>query len=322
MLESDSPAVERILPLVLVTEPLAPEAEAWLAERCSVARLAPGDPDFASVLARAEGLIVRTYTQVDAALLATAPRLRVVGRAGVGLDNIDQAACAARGIAVLNTPDANTQAVVEYVFALIFDALRPRAALAGAVDGVEWNRLRREIVGTRQLDECTFGIVGCGRIGRRVIAVAEAIGMRVLVSDLRPLAAAEHRSAAVVPVEQLFHESDVISIHIDGRPENRGALDDRLIASMRSDVVLLNTSRGFVLDHVALATFLRANPAALALLDVHDPEPITATHPLLGLDNAHLFPHLASRTETALRNMSWVVRDVVRALTRGTKRGW
>jgi len=317
MLESDSPAT---VPLVLVTESLAPEALSWLTDRCAVVQLAPGHPDFPSALARAEALVVRTYTKVDAALLAAAPRLRVVGRAGVGLDNIDQGACAARGIAVVNTPDANTQAVVEYVFALILDALRPRAALAGAVDRAEWNRLRKEIVGRRQLDECTLGVVGCGRIGRRVIEVAEAIGMRSLVNDLRPLTPEEHRSAEVVPIERLFRESDVITIHVDGRTDNRGALDQQLIASMREDVVLLNTSRGFVLDHAALAAFLAANPAALALLDVHEPEPITSEHPLLGLGNAHLFPHLASRTETALRNMSWVVREVVEELDSARKR--
>lgn len=299
---------------MLVTESLAPAALDWLSEKVRVARHAVDAPGFAAALAEADALVVRTYTTVDDALLARAPRLRVVGRAGVGLDNIDVAACERRGVRVLSTPDANTQAVVEYVLCLICDALRPRGALAAAVSSAEWNRLRGEVVGRRQLDECVLGVLGLGRIGSRVAEVGRAIGMRVLYHDLRAIAPSERRGAEEVSPGQLFAESDIVTLHVDGRATNHGVVGAALIGTLKPDAIVINTSRGFVVDHSALATYLRRNPAATALLDVHDPEPIRADNPLLGVPNAHLFPHLASRTETAMNNMSWVVREVVAAL--------
>ena len=115
-------------------------------------------------------------------------------------------------------------------------------------------------------------------------------------------------------VEELFARSDALTIHIDGRPNNRHFISKRLIESMKKNVLFLNTSRGFVVDKMALSRFLAAQPNAQAVLDVHEPEPIDAAYPLLGLPNARLLPHLASRTETALLNMSWVARDVLAVL--------
>ena len=118
------------------------------------------------------------------------------------------------------------------------------------------------------------------------------------------------RGARPVTLEELFAESDVITVHVDGRKQNRHFVGPALIARMKPDAVFINTSRGFVVDHDALAARLRAVPSMQALLDVHDPEPIGAKCPLWGLPNAHLAPHLASRTDAAMEAMSWVVRDV------------
>ena len=304
-------------PLVLQTEPLDDEATTWLRDRCRLVACRTDDPGFQALLAEAEGLVVRTYTIVDAELLAAAPRLRVVGRAGVGLDNIDVEECRQRGIAVVSTPDANTQAVVEYVLALLCDALRPRAALDHAVSEEEWRRLRTEIVGQRQLDECTLGILGLGRIGRRLAEVARAIGMRVLFNDLLPIDPSARHGAVPVPVEALFERSDVLSVHVDGRASNRHFVGEALLRRLRPNAVLINTTRGFVIDPHALAAFLKDHSSALALLDVHEREPFTDRDPLLPLPNAHLFPHLASRTATATKNMSWVVREVWEVLKNG-----
>ena len=120
--------------------------------------------------------------------------------------------------------------------------------------------------------------------------------------------------AEPVSIHELFSRSDAITLHVDGRPGNRGLVGPALIGRMRPQVLLLNTCRGLVLDHEALASFLRDHPGAQALLDVHDPEPFAADHPLLGLANAHLAPHLASRTRSAMVRMSWVVRDAVAVL--------
>jgi phosphoglycerate dehydrogenase-like enzyme len=299
---------------VAVTEPLTEECLRWLRERVSVTEAAPGDPAFEAMADSLEGLVVRTLTRVDRTLLQRLPRLRVVARAGVGLDNIDLPACRERGIEVVHTPDANTQAVVEYVLCLLCDALRPRLFLERPVDTQAWERTRAEVCGERQMDELTLGILGFGRIGSRVAQVARAIGFRVLYNDLLTLAPPMRHGAEPVSAEDLFARSDVITLHIDGRPGNRRFVNASLIKHMRPEALLLNTCRGFVLDHEALADFLRVNPGAQALLDVHEPEPFTADHPLLGMRNAHLAPHLASRTRSAMDRMSWVVRDAVAVL--------
>lgn len=301
-------------PVVLQTEHLSPAAAQWLAERADLIEAPAGSEAFASAAADAEGLVVRTYTRVDEGLLRLLPRLRVVGRAGVGLDNIDLAACAQRGVQVVNTPDANTQAVVEYVLCLLCDALRPRLFVAEPLTPARWNQLREEVVGRRQMNELRLGILGLGRIGRRVAAVARAIGFEVAYTDVEEVPEVHRNGARPVDAQQLFATSDVVTVHIDGRPGNRGFVDEGLISQLKPDAVFINTSRGMVVDAAALARFLREHPGALALLDVHDPEPFTAANPLLGLPNAHLAPHLASRTDAAMEAMSWVVRDVWAAL--------
>lgn len=301
--------------LAVVTEDLAPEAGAWLAERAILEHASVESRRFEELAPEVEALVIRTYTVVDEALLGRLPRLRVVGRAGVGLDQIDLTACRRRGIEVVHTPDANTQAVVEYVVCLLADALRPRLILPDAVSAERWRDLRREIVADRQMNERTLGVLGAGRIGRRVAEVASAIGFRVLWNDLRPADELPGVLGTPTDVETLFAESDVVSIHIDGRVANRHFVDTRLLSLLKPDAVLLNTSRGMVVDAAALARHLGGHPASQALLDVHDPEPISPDDPLLGLANAHLLPHLASRTLTATNNMSWVVRDVWRVLS-------
>lgn len=303
-------------PLALQTEDLDPVPSAWLAERCElVIQPADGSAKFRELLARAEALIVRTYTIVNADLLARAPRLRVVARAGVGLDNVDVAACRARGVEVVNTPGANTRAVVEYVTALLLDAKRPRLFLDRPIDSKEWNMLRKELVAPRELGELTLGIWGLGRVGSGVARVAAALDMRCLYNDLREIPEAQRSGATPVDVQTLLRESDVLTIHVDDRPGNRAILNAAALAQCKPHVLVINTSRGFVVDPHALAAFMIDHPAAQALLDVHEPEPFDQTYPLLDIKNVHLAPHLASGTATAKRNMSWVVRDVWRVLS-------
>lgn len=297
-------------PLVIQLDELADEPARWLSERCRVVSTEMDSAEFRAAAPAAEGLLVRTRTRVDAGLLDQLPRLRVVGRGGVGLDSIDVEQCRRRGVVVVSTPDANTQAVVEYVLCLLCDALRPRLFLDRAVDAREWNELREEVVGLWQMDELRLGILGLGRIGRRVAEVARAIGFEVVYNDLVEISAERRGGANPVPLQELFAESDVITLHCDGRASNCGFVDAGLLALMRPDAILINTSRGFVIDSAALAAFLRANPAAMALLDVHANEPFDAACPLLGVPNAHLAPHLASRTVRATEAMSWVVRDL------------
>ncbi|MDG2422885.1 MAG: NAD(P)-dependent oxidoreductase [Phycisphaerales bacterium] len=301
-------------PLVILTEYLDDEAIAWLSERVELQQCPTDDPGFQSLLERAEGLVIRTYTKVDQQFLDKAPLLKVVGRAGVGLDNVDLEACAKRGIEVVNTPDANTQAVVEYVTSIISGILRPRTRLEESVDPKQWGHLRDDNIVARQMSEMTLGILGLGRIGSRIAQVAGALGFNVIYNDLEQIPEAKRHGAEPVDIGGLLSNSDVLTVHIDGRPSNKGLLSSDKINQLQPTVLLLNTSRGFVLDADALAGFLKSHEEARAVLDVHDPEPIPPDYPLLGLSNAILYPHLASRTRAAQANMSWVVRDVARVL--------
>ena len=301
-------------PLVLVTEHLDDAAFDWLAAHADAQRLRHDDPAFAARLPQADGLVIRTYTKITPDLLAAAPRLKVVGRAGVGLDNVDLAACAARGVAVVHTPDANSTAVVEYVFALLLDATRPRGFLDHALEQDRWNDLRNELKARRQLAQMTLGILGLGKIGRRVARVAQAFGIRVIYHDLLDVPPEQRSGASPVSRRELFEQADALTIHVDGRKRNRGLVGADDLGRCKSDVILINTSRGFVVDKLALADFMLAHPAACALLDVHEPEPFDGTYPLLDIPNVHLAPHIASSTALAHANMSWVVKDVFRVL--------
>lgn len=308
-------------PLVILAEDLAPAATAFLKERCEVA-LCPATDEarFQELLRAARGLVVRTYTRVDGALLSRAPALQVVGRAGVGLDSIDVEACKARGVRVVYTPEANSRAVAEYVFAMLIDVLRPRLFLERALGIGEWNALRRELIAPRQLGDLTMGVLGLGRIGTRVARIGAAFGMRVLYHDVREIAEGARGQAQPVAFDELLEQSDVLSIHVDNRAENRHLVGERALSRLKRDSILVNTSRGFVVDSPALGAFLRANAGAHALLDVHDPEPFREDSPLLGLSNVHLSPHIAAATAAAHDAMSWVVRDVWGVIEGGSPR--
>lgn len=303
------------LPLVLVTEGTDPQPLKWLAERARVVEAGLEDSQIDALLADARGLIVRTYTKVNAALLARTPRLRVVGRGGVGLENIDVPACRERGIEVVYTPDANTLAVGDFVFGYLLQLLRPWSFFRdSAYPPAEFKRIRNTVRG-RQLNELTLGILGMGRVGRRVGHIAaNGFGMRVIYSDLLDVQSQLDFPAQPVPPDTLYREADVLSIHVDMRPGNENLVGHAALAKMKRDAVLINTSRGEVLDVAALAEALREGRLAGAALDVFAPEPPAADFPLLGLPNLLLTPHIAARTHTAMANMGWVVRDVVEVL--------
>jgi D-3-phosphoglycerate dehydrogenase / 2-oxoglutarate reductase len=303
-------------PRVLITETLSPVAADWLGNYADVVWCAHDDAGINGQLAEAHGLVVRTYTVVDQAFLDRAPGLKVVGRAGVGLDNIDLEACRRRGVRVVHTPDANTQAVVEYVLALMLDYYRPRTDLPAGADADAFHRLRKTEVGG-QLDQLTLGIVGFGRIGKRLGKAAHALGINLRVCDLLP--EAQLRKAVDYPFDFVDHKalyahSDIVTLHVDGRSENRHMLDAQVLGYLRDDCLLINAARGMLVDSGALADWAKAHPRAHAVLDVHDPEPPNPGYVLYGLPNVRLLPHIASRTQQAMENMSWVVRDVVAVL--------
>jgi phosphoglycerate dehydrogenase-like enzyme len=303
------------LPLVLVTEDSDPAPLAWLRGRARIVEASPGSPQFDAALPDAVGLVVRTYTKVTAALLERCPKLKVVGRGGVGLENIDVPACRARGVEVVYTPDANTLAVGDFVIGLALQLLRPRALFRDrAYEPAEFKRIRNTLRGV-QLNELTFGIIGMGRVGRRVgHLAANGFGARVIYHDLLDVRPLLTFPATAVDPPTLFREADVVTLHVDLRPGNVHLVGGPLLALMKPTAIVINTSRGEVLDAAALAAAIREKRIAGAALDVFDPEPPPADYPLLGFDNVLLTPHMAARTHTAVENMSWVVRDVVEVM--------
>ncbi|HVT87495.1 MAG TPA: NAD(P)-dependent oxidoreductase [Tepidisphaeraceae bacterium] len=306
-------------PVVLVTEGSEPGPLAWLREHAEVVEIGLEDPRLDAQLARAEGMVVRTYTKVTPAFLAKAPKLKVVGRGGVGIENIDVRACRARGVEVVYTPDANTLAVGDFVFGYAIQLLRPWNFFREQVyPAAEFKKIRNTVRG-RQLDELTIGILGMGRVGRRVGHIAAAgFGMRVIYNDLLDVQSQLTFLAKPVDKQTLYRESDILSLHVTMLPGNENLVGPEQISLMKKSAILINTSRGEVLDAQALADAIREKRLAGAAIDVFWPEPPQAGFPLLGLRNVLLTPHLAARTETALQNMSWVVRDVM-AVLRGDK---
>lgn len=299
---------------IVVTEGLEAVPFTWLKEHAIVREASYKDrAALTAALADAAGLIVRTYTTVNAELLALAPKLQVVGRAGVGLENIDQDACAKRGIKVLSTPQANTHAVVEYVFNLIFTLARPVVNLKTPISGEEFHRFRKTIRGL-ELHGKTLGILGMGRIGRAVGKVAHAFGMHVLYNDVIDVASHVDFPAQSVDKPELYRHADILSIHVSHRPGNAGMINRETLALMPKHAIVVNTARGEVIDAYALAEALKAGTIGGAALDVHQPEPPGADYPLWSAPNLIFSAHLAARTQGAMDAMSWVARDVVEYL--------
>ena len=303
------------LPLVLVTEGSDATPLAWLKERVRLIEAAPDSPEFDAALPEVAGMVVRTYTKVNAALLARCPKLKVVGRGGVGIENIDVKACRARGVEVVYTPDANTLAVGDFVIGYALQLLRPWALFKDSVyEAKEFKHLRNTLRGV-QLNELTIGIVGMGRVGRRVGKIAaNGFDMRVIYNDLLDVQSELKFPATAVDKPTLFREADIVSLHVDMKPGNEHMVSTPLLSLTKPTAILINTCRGEVLDDNALATAIREKKIAGAAIDVFDPEPPKGDYPLLGFGNVLLTPHMAARTHSAIENMSWVVRDVMEVL--------
>jgi (S)-sulfolactate dehydrogenase len=272
--------------------------------------------DLEDALADCHALIVRNRTQVNERLLEVAPRLRVVGRLGVGLDNIDVAACEARHIAVIPATGANAQAVAEYVIGAAWLLLRGLAGATAAVEIGAWPR--GALSNGREMGAKTLGLVGFGSIGRVVARLAHALGMRVIGFDAHVAATeASWREHGVTPrtFAEVVAEADVVSLHVPLTPATRNLLDAERIATMKRDAILVNTARGGVVDEAAVAAALRAGRLGGAALDVFATEPLAAGSPLAGCPNLLLTPHIAGVTrESNVRVSAMIAAKVAEAL--------
>jgi (S)-sulfolactate dehydrogenase len=270
-------------------------------------------PRLLAAIADARALVVRNRTQVTAAVLDAAPQLRVVGRLGVGLDNIDLDACAARGVKVCPATGANTIAVAEYVIAAALTLVRPVYAASAEVAGGGWPRGR--LVGG-ELSGRTMGLLGFGGIARAVAQRARAFGMRIAAFDphLGPADPAWNGTARL-SLPDLLAQADVLSLHVPLTEETRNLLDGPALAAMKRGAVLINTARGGIIDEAALAEALRAGELGGAAIDVFETEPLPATTLWDGVPNVILTPHIAGITRESNAAVSDVTaRNVLEAL--------
>ncbi len=270
-----------------------------------------GAPDrLPEELSRAHALLVRSATRVTEDLLSRAPLLRVVGRAGIGVDNIDVRAATHRGIAVINAPGANTVSAAEHAFALLLALVRRVPWASASMRRGEWDRKR---FGGSELRGKVLGLVGLGRIGAHVAGIAQAFGMDVVAYDPM-LASARARQIGVqlVSLEKLLSWADVISLHAPINDQTRGLLNAERLALMKPSAVLINTARGGLIDNQALVDAVETGKLAGAALDVFDPEPLAEDSPLRCSDKIILTPHLAASTQEAQVRVSVEINRSVR----------
>jgi len=299
---------------VLVTDKVAgPALAALLAdERFEVVQVDDSStPEFTEALATARGLIVRSATKVRAAMLDKAPKLEVVGRAGVGVDNIDLDAATERGVAVLNAPAGNTVSAAELTMALILAMVRRVAEADASVRRGEWARSKFKGV---ELRGRTLGLVGAGRIGGEVAKRCRAFGMDVIAYDpyLTDERAAELQVERV-DLDRVLEKGDVISMHVPLTDDTRGMIGTEALSRMKKGAFLVNVARGGVVDEAALAEALASGRLAGAALDVFGNEPLEEASPLRGTDKLILTPHLGASTEEAQELVASEIAEAVRA---------
>ena len=277
----------------------------------------PDDILFTDDVTGADGAIVGADKPWNASACNRLPRLKVVARAGIGYDNVDPAACAAAGVATCNTPDAPTVSTAERSLALLLAVskrIKPSEYRLRAGLGDYW-----PTHGAMELEGRTLGLVGGGRIGSRMARFGAALGMAVLVFDPYLVASAVAGRAELVDLDELWRHSDIVSLHAPATEETRHIVNADSIAAMGPGAIVLNCARGSLIDHDALLAGLESGHIAGAGLDVTEPEPLPADHPLLGRDDVIVTPHVASSTTAgAVRLIGQALEQAVEWLRGGT----
>jgi glyoxylate reductase len=277
----------------------AHEVEVW------PERLPPSPAQLRSHAAQADGLLTLLTDRIDAELIEAAPRLQAIANYAVGYDNIDLAAAHARGIRVGNTPDVLTDATADLTFALLLAAARRLPEAADAVRHGDWLTWESDRYLGADVHGATLGIIGMGRIGGAVARRAEGFDMTVIHTG----------RAGGVPLAQLLEQADFVSLHAPLTPQTRHLIDADALARMRPSAILINTSRGPIVDQAALRQALIDGTIAGAGLDVTDPEPLPNDDPLLNAPNLIVLPHVGSATRTARERMAEIaVENLLAAL--------
>ncbi|MBC7931687.1 MAG: phosphoglycerate dehydrogenase [Rubrivivax sp.] len=266
--------------------------------------------ELAEAVRGCDGLIVRSETKVTAELLEAAASLRVIGRAGVGVDNIDVAAATQRGIIVMNAPDGNTMTTAEHAMALLLALARRVPQGDASLKSGRWER--KKFVGV-ELRGKTLGVVGLGRIGRVVASRARGFEMRVVAFD--PFVAPEHlrdQEIELATLEEVCARADFLTVHTPLTPETRGIIGAREFALMKEGVRVVNCARGGLVDEGALYAAIKDGRVAGAALDVFEQEPPAADNPLLSLEEVIATPHLGASTKEAQEGVAVIVAEQMR----------
>ncbi len=298
-------------PRVFVSRCIPDAGLAPIREACELTvwpdELPPPREALLDAVAGCDGILTLLTDRVDVELLERAgPGLKVVSNYAVGFDNVDVAECTRRGIAVGNTPGVLTETTADLAFALLMAAARRIPEGDRYVRAGRWTTWDPLLLLGPDVHGGTLGIVGFGRIGRAVARRASGFGMTVLYHDLAELPpdVTEPLGATSVPLDELFRRSDFVSLHVNLTPDTRGLVNAERLRLMKPTAILVNTSRGPVVDQAALYEALRDGVIAGAALDVTDPEPIRPDDPLLGLDGCLVVPHIASASRATRARMA------------------
>ncbi len=292
---------------IIITDPIAPEGVQMLREAGFTVDEKPGltPAELLQVIPEYDAIIVRSATKVTAEVIAAGKNLKVIGRAGVGLDNVDKKAADARGIKVVNTPEATSISVAELALGMMFACARSIPQATASLRAGKWEKKAFHGI---ELYGKTLGIIGSGRIGTELAKRALALGMKVLVYDLPGVKPAYGESVAL---DELLARADFISLHIPKTPETYHILNRDAFAKMKKGVVIVNCARGGVIDEAALFDALQSGLVAAAALDVFEKEPLDDFR-LFSLPQVIGTPHIGAQTKEGQRRAGVQIAEKVR----------
>ncbi|HEV2107645.1 MAG TPA: D-glycerate dehydrogenase [Thermomicrobiales bacterium] len=280
--------------------------------------LPPSPEELAELLHGCDGALTLLTDEINGAVLDREPQLKVVSNFAVGYDNVDVPAATERGVAVCNTPDTLTETTADFAFALLMASARRIVEGVDYVRAGKWQTWGPKLLLGRDLYGATLGIVGFGRIGREVAKRAHGFDMNVLAYDAyQDDSAAQELGVTYKPLDDLLRQSDFVTLHVALTDETAGMIGKRELDLMKPEAILVNAARGPVIDTDALVAALQSGNIGGAALDVTDPEPLPADHPLVSLPNAIVVPHIASATVATRDRMAEMASRNVVAVLRG-----
>jgi glyoxylate reductase len=282
--------------------------------------LPPGPQELAILLHGCDGAITLVTDPIGAELLDAEPQLKVISNFAVGYDNIDVDAATARGVIVCNTPGVLTETTADLSWALLMAAARRVVEGADYVRAGKWQTWGPTLLMGADVHHATLGIIGFGRIGKEVAKRGRGFDMRLLAYDAYPdREAAESLGVELVGLDRLLAESDFVTLHCTLTEETRRLIDAEALEKMKPSAILVNAARGPVVDTEALVAALESGKIAGAALDVTEPEPVPADHPLVGMPNVVIVPHIASASVATRNKMAVIAAENLLAALRGDR---